>query len=46
MTSLAFDSKPAPAPINWQFKTQTAGCGEAASASDGGREVRIAFNTA
>jgi len=46
VTSLAFDNKPAPTPINWLLKTQTAGCGEVASASDGGLKVRIAFHTA
>ena len=41
----AFDGKPV-APLAWSFQTQTAGCGEHASASKAGDSVQIAFNTA
>lgn len=45
VTGLAFGGNAAPSPIAWKFLTQTAGCGEAASASNGGKQVEISFHT-
>jgi hypothetical protein len=41
---VSFNGKPT-APIPWTFQTQTAGCGEHASADANGDTVTIAFKT-
>ena len=43
--SLAFDGVEMAPPIDWDFMTQTAGCGERASANADGSLVEISFKT-
>jgi hypothetical protein len=46
VNALAFGGNAAPSPIAWEFEsTQAAGCGERASATAGGKQVSISFNT-
>jgi hypothetical protein len=44
--AVAFGGNAAPSPIAWEFEsTQAAGCGDRASATAGGKQVSISFNT-